>query len=259
MKATTRRFSITDRKRRIFMGILKKNVHLATREVAQVDRRLRHTAMLGRRAGAARALALAACALLLAAATAADAPPETGEPVDGSPGETDRDPRAPETRKQQRARRPAFVDDCDACAAAGYAVHDALAYQQVRMRAKLGGHARLAEVTDRADYAAAAVESACGSRGHWLRYAMRGVLDPETDSPFLVLSGPGMDSDGAPGLTRPDDRRGTVELSEALRARCVEETARVGEAFLLAAFDDADKDASAEEDSNAEVSTRIRV
>lgn len=231
---------------------MKKNVHLATRELAQVDRRLRHTAMLGRRAGAARALALAACALLLAAATAADAadaPPETGEPVDGSPGETDRDPRAPETRKQQRARRPAFVDDCDACAAAGYAVHDALAYQQARMRAKLGGDARLAEVTDRAHYAAAAVESACGSRGHWLRYAMRGVLDPETDSPFLVLSGPGMDSDGAPGLTRPDDRRGTVELSEALRARCVEETARVGEAFLLAAFDDADKDASAEDDS----------
>ena len=212
-----------------------------------------HTAMLGRRAGAARALALAACALLLAAATAADAadaPPETGEPVDGSPGETDRDPRAPETRKQQRARRPAFVDDCDACAAAGYAVHDALAYQQARMRAKLGGDARLAEVTDRAEYAAAAVESACGARGHWLRYAMRGVLDPETDSPFLVLSGPGMDSDGAPGLTRPDDRRGTVELSEALRARCVEETARVGEAFLLAAFDDVDKDVSDAADIN---------
>ena len=191
--------------------------------------------MLGRRAGAAHGIAVAACALLLFAASAAyaDAPPETGEPVEGFPGETERDPH-------QRAIRPAFVDDCDACAAAGYAVHDALAYQQARMRAKLGGDARLAEVTDRGEYAAAAVASACDSRGHWLRYAMRGVFDPETSSPFLVLSGPGMDSDAAPGLTRPDDRQGTLELSEALRARCVEETARVGEAFLLAAFDDAD-------------------
>ena len=101
------------------------------------------------------------------------------------------------------------------------------------MRAKLGRDARLAEVTDRGEYAAAAVASACDSRGHWLRYAMRGVLDPETSSPFLVLSGPGMDSDAAPGLTRPDDDQGALELSEALRARCVEETARVGEAFLL--------------------------
>ena len=200
--------------------------------------------MLGRRSGAARGIALAACALLFFAATAAyaaDAPPETGDPVEGFPGETERDPHARETRKQQRARRSAFVDDCDACAAAGYAVHDALAYQQARMRAKLGGDARLAEVTDRGEYAAAAVASACDSRGHWLRYAMRGVFDPETSSSsFLVLSGPGMDSDAAPGLTRPDDRRGTLELSEALRAQCVEETARVGEAFLLAAFNDTD-------------------
>ena len=66
-------------------------------------------------------------------------------------------------------------------------------------------------------------------RGHWLRYAMRGVLDPETSSPFLVLSGPGMDSDAAPGLTRPDDDQGALDLSEALRARCVEEAARVGD------------------------------
>jgi len=203
--------------------------------------------MLGRRAGAARGIALAACALLLFAATAtraSDAPPEPGDPDEGFPGETDRDANARETRKQQRARRPAFVDDCDACAAAGYAIHDALAYQQARMRAKLGRDARLAEVTDRGEYAAAAVASACDSRGHWLRYAMRGVLDPETSSPFLVLSGPGMDSDAAPGLTRPDDDQGALELSEALRARCVEETARVGEAFLLDAFNDTDGQSS---------------
>jgi hypothetical protein len=203
--------------------------------------------MLGRRAGAARGIALAACALLLFAATAtraSDAPPEPGDPDEGFPGETDRDANARETRKQRRARRPAFVDDCDACAAAGYAIHDALAYQQARMRAKLGRDARLAEVTDRGEYAAAAVASACGSRGHWLRYAMRGVLDPETSSPFLVLSGPGMDSDAAPGLTRPDDDQGALELSEALRARCVEETARVGEAFLLDAFNDTDGQSS---------------
>ena len=201
--------------------------------------------MLGRRAGAARGIALAACALLLFAATAtrdSDAPPEPGDPDEGFPGETDRDAR--ETRKQQRARRPAFVDDCDACAAAGYAIHDALAYQQARMRAKLGRDARLAEVTDRGEYAAAAVASACASRGHWLRYAMRGVLDPETSSPFLVLSGPGMDSDAAPGLTRPDDDQGALDLSEALRARCVEEAARVGDAFLLDAFNDTDGQSS---------------
>ena len=201
--------------------------------------------MLGRRAGAARGIALAACALLLFAATAtrdSDAPPEPGDADKGFPGETDRDAR--ETRKQQRARRPAFVDDCDACAAAGYAIHDALAYQQARMRAKLGGDARLAEVTDRGEYAAAAVASACASRGHWLRYAMRGVLDPETSSPFLVLSGPGMDSDAAPGLTRPDDDQGALDLSEALRARCVEEAARVGDAFLLDAFNDTDGQSS---------------
>ena len=201
--------------------------------------------MLGRRAGAARGIALAACALLLFAATAtrdSDAPPEPGDADKGFPGETDRDAR--ETRKQQRARRPAFVDDCDACAAAGYAIHDALAYQQARMRAKLGRDARLAEVTDRGEYAAAAVASACDSRGHWLRYAMRGVLDPETSSPFLVLSGPGMDSDAAPGLTRPDDDQGALDLSEALRARCVEEAARVGDAFLLDAFNDTDGQSS---------------
>ena len=211
--------------------------------------------MLGRRAGAARGIALAACALLLFAATAtraSDAPPEPGDPDEGFPGETDRDANARETRKQQRARRPAFVDDCDACAAAGYAIHDALAYQQARMRAKLGRDARLAEVTDRGEYAAAAVASACDSRGHWLRYAMRGVLDPETSSPFLVLSGPGMDSDAAPGLTRPDDDQGALELSEALRARCVEETARVGEAFLLDAFNDADGQSSSKAPANAE-------
>jgi len=211
--------------------------------------------MLGRRAGAARGIALAACALLLFAATAtraSDAPPEPGDPDEGFPGETDRDANARETRKQQRARRPAFVDDCDACAAAGYAIHDALAYQQARMRAKLGRDARLAEVTDRGEYAAAAVASACDSRGHWLRYAMRGVLDPETSSPFLVLSGPGMDSDAAPGLTRPDDDQGALELSEALRARCVEETARVGEAFLLDAFNDTDSLSSSKAPANAE-------
>jgi len=211
--------------------------------------------MLGRRAGAARGIALAACALLLFAATAtraSDAPPEPGDPDEGFPGETDRDANARETRKQQRARRPAFVDDCDACAAAGYAIHDALAYQQARMRAKLGRDARLAEVTDRGEYAAAAVASACDSRGHWLRYAMRGVLDPETSSPFLVLSGPGMDSDAAPGLTRPDDDQGALELSEALRARCVEETARVGEAFLLDAFNDADSLSSSKAPADAE-------
>ena len=199
--------------------------------------------MLGRRAGAARGIALAACALLLFAATAtrdSDAPPEPGDADKGFPGETDRDAR--ETRKQQRARRPAFVDDCDACAAAGYAIHDALAYQQARMRAKLGRDARLAEVTDRGEYAAAAVASACDSRGHWL-LAMRGV-DPETSSPFLVLSGPGMDSDAAPGLTRPDDDQGALDLSEALRARCVEEAARVGDAFLLDAFNDTDGQSS---------------
>ena len=228
--------------------------------------------MLGRRAGAARGIALAACALLLFAATAtraSDAPPEPGDPDEGFPGETDRDANARETRKQQRARRPAFVDDCDACAAAGYAIHDALAYQQARMRAKLGRDARLAEVTDRGEYAAAAVASACDSRGHWLRYAMRGVLDPETSSPFLVLSGPGMDSDAAPGLTRPDDDQGALELSEALRARCVEETARVGEAFLLDAFNDtdgqsskapADADADADDDdSDSGVVVRIDI
>ena len=211
--------------------------------------------MLGRRAGAARGIALAACALLLFAATAtraSDAPPEPGDPDEGFPGETDRDANARETRKQQRARRPAFVDDCDACAAAGYAIHDALAYQQARMRAKLGRDARLAEVTDRGEYAAAAVASACDSRGHWLRYAMRGVLDPETSSPFLVLSGPGMDSDAAPGLTRPDDDQGALELSEALRARCVEETARVGEAFLLDAFNDTDSLSSSKAPADAE-------
>jgi len=211
--------------------------------------------MLGRRAGAARGIALAACALLLFAVTAtraSDAPPEPGDPDEGFPGETDRDANARETRKQQRARRPAFVDDCDACAAAGYAIHDALAYQQARMRAKLGRDARLAEVTDRGEYAAAAVASACDSRGHWLRYAMRGVLDPETSSPFLVLSGPGMDSDAAPGLTRPDDDQGALELSEALRARCVEETARVGEAFLLDAFNDTDSLSSSKAPADAE-------
>ena len=112
------------------------------------------------------------------------------------------------------------------------------------MRAKLGRDARLAEVTDRGEYAAAAVASACASRGHWLRYAMRGVLDPETSSPFLVLSGPGMDSDAAPGLTRPDDDQGALDLSEALRARCVEEAARVGDAFLLDAFNDTDGQSS---------------
>ena len=183
---------------------------------------------------------------LLFAATAtrdSDAPPEPGDADEGFPGETDRDAR--ETRKQQRARRPAFVDDCDACAAAGYAIHDALAYQQARMRAKLGRDARLAEVTDRGEYAAAAVASACDSRGHWLRYAMRGVLDPETSSPFLVLSGPGHGlGRGArpdPAGRRPGRARSERGAQGAVRGGS---RARRGRVLARRAFNDTDGQSS---------------
>ena len=155
-----------------------------------------------------------------------------------------------QTQTQQRNPRPVFVDDCDACAAAGYALFDSLSYQQTLMRAKLGSDTRLADTSDYEKYAVNAVESACAKRGHWLRFAMRSVLDPVSRNEFLVLSGPGMDADAAPGITRPDDEGGVIELSNVLRARCVEEAHRVDSGFLVQLFNDTDVEIEKDDDDD---------
>ena len=96
-------------------------------------------------------------------------------------------------RRGRRARErprlpPPFVDRCDACAAAGYALHDAMLYQQAKLRARHGSDARLADVADARKATAAAVESACDTRGHWLRYGVKSMrartaVRPSSPSP----------------------------------------------------------------------------
>ena len=186
------------------------------------------------------ALALVACALLLVIpAVFADAAADLGDTGTSNSAQKQRREKNP-----ARPPRPVFVDDCDACASAGYALFDAMAYQQAVMRGKLGRDTRLADVVGYAKYVDAAVDSACAKRGHWLRFTSRSVLDPGSKKAFLVLSGPGTDADASVGMTRPDDNDRIVDLSEALRARCVEEATRVGTKWMAIAFNDTDVDGS---------------
>ncbi len=186
------------------------------------------------------ALALVACALLLVIpAVFADAAADLGDTGTSNSAQKQRREKNP-----ARPPRPVFVDDCDACASAGYALFDAMAYQQAVMRGKLGRDTRLADVVGYAKYVDAAVDSACAKRGHWLRFTSRSVLDPGSKKAFLVLSGPGTDADASVGMTRPDDNDRIVDLSEALRARCVEEATRVGTKWMTIAFNDTDVDGS---------------
>ena len=139
-------------------------------------------------------------------------------------------------RSSEPASAPAFVDRCDACAAAGYALHDAMLYQQAKLRARHGSDARLADVADARKATAAAVESACDTRGHWLRYGLKSIARADGGAPLVTLAGPGLDADAAPGISRPDDDASRLVTSEFLRGRCVAEADRVGVDGLIRAF-----------------------
>ena len=134
------------------------------------------------------------------------------------------------------------VDSCDSCAASGYALHDALEYQQARRRARFGSDITLAtlEPTEVASAVAAAVEAACGARGRWMRFQYKhvggggiGIRDPQV---LLTLSGPGLDAHFVPGVERHDDDDARSALTATLRQRCVEDANRVGVPALAHAF-----------------------
>jgi len=184
------------------------------------------------RSTGARATAAAALALVLASLVA------------GADAARASDPASP----------PPFVDRCDACAAAGYALHDAMLYQQAKLRARHGSDARLADVADARKATAAAVESACDTRGHWLRYGVKSIARADGGAPLVTLAGPGLDADAAPGISLPDDDASRLVTSEFLRVRCVAEADRVGVDGLIRAFN-----ATAPESRRARASSDPRV
>ena len=157
-------------------------------------------------------------------------------------------------RASDPASPPPFVDRCDACAAAGYALHDAMLYQQAKLRARHGSDARLADVADARKATAAAVESACDTRGHWLRYGVKSIARADGGAPLVTLAGPGLDADAAPGISLPDDDASRLVTSEFLRARCVAEADRVSVDGLIRAFN-----ATAPESRRARASSDPRV
>ena len=157
-------------------------------------------------------------------------------------------------RASDPASPPPFVDRCDACAAAGYALHDAMLYQQAKLRARHGSDARLADVADARKATAAAVESACDTRGHWLRYGVKSIARADGGAPLVTLAGPGLDADAAPGISLPDDDASRHVTSEFLRARCVAEADRVSVDGLIRAFN-----ATAPESRRARASSDPRV
>lgn len=157
-------------------------------------------------------------------------------------------------RASDPASPPPFVDRCDACAAAGYALHDAMLYQQAKLRARHGSDARLADVADARKATSAAVESACDTRGHWLRYGVKSIARADGGAPLVTLAGPGLDADAAPGISLPDDDASRLVTSEFLRARCVAEADRVSVDGLIRAFN-----ATAPESRRARASSDPRV
>ena len=109
-------------------------------------------------------------------------------------------------------------------------------YQQAKLRARHGSDARLADVADARKATAAAVESACDTRGHWLRYGVNHRARADGGAPLVTLAGPGLDADAAPGISLPDDDASRLVTSEFLRARCVAEADRVSVDGLIRAF-----------------------
>lgn len=140
-------------------------------------------------------------------------------------------------KHEDAPREASSVDACDACAAAGYALHDALSYQQARLRATFGSDVSLADFdpTEVAAAVAAATGSACGARGFWERFRYK-LVGGARSKPMLTLSGPGLDAHFVAGLERPDDDDTRLALAVELRARCAEEASRVGAQGLIHAF-----------------------
>ena len=127
-------------------------------------------------------------------------------------------------------------------------------YQQAKLRARHGSDARLADVADARKATAAAVESACDTRGHWLRYGVKSIARADGGAPLVTLAGPGLDADAAPGISLPDDDASRLVTSEFLRVRCVAEADRVGVDGLIRAFN-----ATAPESRRARASSDPRV
>ena len=127
-------------------------------------------------------------------------------------------------------------------------------YQQAKLRARHGSDARLADVADARKATAAAVESACDTRGHWLRYGVKSIARADGGAPLVTLAGPGLDADAAPGISLPDDDASRLVTSEFLRARCVAEADRVSVDGLIRAFN-----ATAPESRRARASSDPRV
>ena len=143
-------------------------------------------------------------------------------------------------RASSSARAPITVDACDACAASASAFHDALEHTRASLRARYGAEVTLGDAPDSTAAAEVAVEAACGPRGRWLRYELKsvGVGDASGGGlAFLALSGPGLDAENIPGITRPDGEEGKVMLSRHLRERCLAEADRIGLDHLIAAFE----------------------
>ena len=84
------------------------------------------------------------------------------------------------------------VDACDACAASGFALHDALSYEEAHQRAALGADVHLANILDPTAAATDAIARACGPRGHWLRFQYKvlgGGAGEEAVPAWLTLNG----------------------------------------------------------------------
>ena len=168
-------------------------------------------------------------------------------------------------------------DACDACAASAAALRDALAYEEAKLRARLGAEVRLADAADAKRAVERAVDAACGPRGRWLRYAHKTIAvaaassssssSPAPDdapassaasSSMTTLSGPGLDAHAVPGVfdVRPerserferfDPNDAESTTAETLRARCREDAARVTPEGLARAYNATS--AAAEDDS----------
>ena len=169
------------------------------------------------------------------------------------------------------------IDACDACAASAAALRDALAYEEAKLRARLGAEVRLADAADAKRAVERAVDAACGPRGRWLRYAHKTIAvaaassssssSPAPDdapssssssSSMTTLSGPGLDAHAVPGVfdVRPerserferfDPNDAESTTAETLRARCREDAARVTPEGLARAYNATS--AAAEDDS----------
>jgi hypothetical protein len=168
------------------------------------------------------------------------------------------------------------IDACDACAASAAALRDALAYEEAKLRARLGAEVRLADAADAKRAVERAVDAACGPRGRWLRYAHKTIAvaaasssssspAPDDDAPsssssssMTTLSGPGLDAHAVPGVfdVRPerferferfDPNDAESTTAETLRARCREDAARVTPEGLARAYNATS--AAAEDDS----------